>query len=58
MMGRACSSHGEKRNAWGVSVGKAEGKRPLGLLRIRWENNIEINVIDIGCDGVDWIYLS
>jgi hypothetical protein len=29
-MGRACSTNGEKRNAYGILVGKPEGERPLG----------------------------
>jgi hypothetical protein len=32
---------GEKRNAYGILVGKPEGKRPLGRLRYRWVNNIK-----------------
>jgi hypothetical protein len=34
-MDRACSTKGEKRNAYRVSVGKPEGKRPLGRQRRR-----------------------
>jgi hypothetical protein len=37
-MGRACSTHGEKRNAYGILVGKSEGKRPLGTRIRRWDN--------------------
>jgi hypothetical protein len=37
-MGRACSTNGEKRNAWRILVGEPEGERPLG--RCRWEDNI------------------
>jgi hypothetical protein len=39
-------------------VGKPEGKRPLAGLRRRWEDNIKINLKEIGCEGVDWIYLA
>ena len=35
-MGRICSTNSEKRNAYRILVGKAEGKRPLGRLRRRW----------------------
>jgi hypothetical protein len=35
-MGKACSTNGETRNAYRISVGKPEGKRPLGRLRHRW----------------------
>jgi hypothetical protein len=46
---------GEKRNAYGILVGKPEGKRPLGRLRRRWVDNIKINLREIGWDGMDWI---
>jgi hypothetical protein len=36
-MDRTCSTHGEKLNKCMVSVEEAEGKRPLGRLRRRWE---------------------
>jgi hypothetical protein len=39
---RACSTHGEKRCAYRVSVGKSEGKRPLGRPRYRWKDNIKM----------------
>jgi hypothetical protein len=35
-MGRACNTHGEKRNEYRLLVGKPEGKRPLGRPRHRW----------------------
>jgi hypothetical protein len=35
-------------------VGKAEGKRPLGRLRRRWEN-IKMDLQEVGCEGMDWI---
>jgi hypothetical protein len=35
-MGRACSTNGEKRNAYRILVGNPEGKRPLGRPRRRW----------------------
>jgi hypothetical protein len=52
-MGRACSTNGEKRNAYRILVGKPEGKRQLGRPRCRWVDNITIDVREIGLDGVD-----
>jgi hypothetical protein len=56
-MGRACSTTGEKRNACKILVGKPEGKRPLGRPRLRWLDNIKTDLIEIECDGTDWIDL-
>jgi hypothetical protein len=47
----ACA--GEIRNMYKILVGEHEGKRPLGRLRHRWENNTELELIEIGCGGVD-----
>jgi hypothetical protein len=43
-MGGACSADGEERGVYSVSVGKPEGKRPLGRPRRRWEDNIRIDL--------------
>jgi hypothetical protein len=43
-MGGACSTNGEKRNAYRIFVGKPEGKRPLGRPRCRWLDNIKTDV--------------
>jgi hypothetical protein len=43
-MGGACSTMGEKRNAYRLLVGKPEGKRALGKLRCRWVDNIEMDL--------------
>jgi hypothetical protein len=48
---------GEKRNAYGVLVGKPEGKGLLGRPRHRWEN-ITINLREVGWGGVYWIHLA
>jgi hypothetical protein len=45
-MGRACSTNGEKKNAYRILVGKQEGKRPLGRSRCRWVDNNKINLRD------------
>jgi hypothetical protein len=39
-------------------VGKPEGKRPLGRPRHRWVDNVEIDLREIGWDGMDWIDLT
>jgi hypothetical protein len=52
-MGRACSTNGEKMNAYRILVGKSEGKRPIGGPRRRWMDNIKINLREIGWDGMD-----
>jgi hypothetical protein len=41
-----------------VLVGKHEGKSPLGRPRLRWENNIKMNLQQVGCGGMDWIELA
>jgi hypothetical protein len=45
----------EKRNSYRILVGKPEGKRPLGRPKRRWEDNIKINLREIGWGGMDWI---
>jgi hypothetical protein len=39
---------GEKTSAYKTSVGKPEGKRPLGRVRLRWEDNIKLDIKEIG----------
>jgi hypothetical protein len=46
---------GERRVAYRCLVGKLEGKRPYGRLRRKWENNIKMNLQEVGCGGMDWI---
>jgi len=57
-MGKACSTNGARRGAYGVSVGKPEGKRPLGRTRRRWEDNIKMYLQEVGCGEMDWIELD
>jgi hypothetical protein len=57
-MGKGCSTNGEKRNAYRILVGKSEGKRPLGRPRHRWEDNIRMDLGEIGLGGMDWIDLA
>jgi len=39
-------------------VGKPEGKGTLGRPRRRWEDNIKMDVQEVGCGGMDWIKLA
>jgi hypothetical protein len=39
-------------------VGRSEGKRPLGRPRRRWEDNIKMDLMEIGIDGANWIRLA
>jgi hypothetical protein len=39
-------------------VGKLEGKRPLGILRSRWQDNTKMDLQEMECGGVDWIELG
>jgi len=49
---------GEGRGVYRVLVGKPEGRRPLGRPRLRWEDNIRMNLREVGCGCVDWIELA
>jgi hypothetical protein len=49
---------GEGRVVYRVLVGKPEGKRPLGRPRSRWEDNIKMDLRDIGIDEANWIRLA
>jgi hypothetical protein len=41
-----------------ILVRKPEGKRPLGRPRRRWEDNIKMDLQEVGCGGMDWIALA
>jgi len=49
---------GDRRGVYRVLVGKPEGKRPLGRPRRRWEDNIKMDLQEVGCGGVGWIKLA
>jgi len=49
---------GRRRGVYRVLVGKPEGKRPLGRPRHRWEDNIKMDLQEVGCEGMDWIKLA
>ena len=48
---------GEKRGVYKASGG-TEGKRPLWRPRRRWEDNIKMDLQELGCGGMDWIDLA
>jgi hypothetical protein len=58
MMGGACSVYGERIDLYRILVGKPEGKRPLGRPRRRWEDNIKMDLQEVGIRGMDWIELA
>jgi hypothetical protein len=41
-----------------VLMGKPEGKRPLGRPRCKWEENIKVDLQEVGCGCMDWIGLA
>jgi hypothetical protein len=49
---------GERRGVYRVLVGKPEGKRPLGTPRRRWEDNIKMDLQEVGYGLMDWIELD
>ena len=49
---------GEWRGVYRVLVGNPEGKRPLGRHRRRWEDNIKMELQEVGCGGMDWLELA
>jgi len=49
---------GEGRGVYRVLVGKPEGKRPPGRPRCRWEDNIRMDLREVGCGCVDWMELA
>jgi len=57
-MGGACSTYGgEERRIQGFG-GKPAGKRPIGRPRSGWENNIKIDLQEVGCRSMGWVELA
>jgi hypothetical protein len=48
-------THGEGKGVYRVLVGRPEGKRLLGRYRRRWDDNIKLDLREIGIDGANWI---
>jgi len=60
-MGGACRKCGDRRGAHRILVGKPEGKRPLGIPRHRWEDNIKFGSEGIGreaCTELIWLRIG
>jgi hypothetical protein len=57
-MSMACSTNGEKGNAYRIMVRKPEGKRPLGRRRRGWVDNIKMDLREMGWGDMDWIDLA
>jgi hypothetical protein len=49
---------GESRREYRVLVGKREEKRPFGTPRRRWEDDIKMDLQEVGCGAMDWIDLA
>jgi hypothetical protein len=49
---------GEGRGVYSVLVGKPEGKRPLGRPRRGWDDNIKMDLQEVGCGDMDWVELT
>jgi hypothetical protein len=46
------------RGAYNILVGRPEGRRPLGRPRRRWEENIKMDLREIGFEDMNWIHLA
>jgi hypothetical protein len=57
-VGGTCGTHEGGEGVYRVLVGRPEGKRPLGRPRLRWENNIKLDLREIVFDGANWIKLA
>jgi hypothetical protein len=57
-MGRVCTTHREKLNAWEILVGKPGEKRPLGKHRPRCEDNIQTDLRQIEWRDMGCIHLA
>jgi len=49
---------GESRDVYRVLVGNRKGRRPLGRLGRRWQDNIKIDLQEVGWGSMDWIDLA
>jgi hypothetical protein len=49
---------GPNRNAYWILVGKPEGRRQVGRPRLRWVDNIKMNLREVGWGDMDWIAVA
>jgi hypothetical protein len=56
--GRAGSACGVRRGVYRILVGEHEGRRLLGRPRHRWEDNIKVDLQELGCGVMNWIELA
>jgi hypothetical protein len=49
---------GEERGAYRILVGRPEGRRPLGRTRRRWEDNIKMDIREVGWEDMNWIEMA
>jgi hypothetical protein len=57
-VGGTCGTHGRGQKSVRGFGGKAEGKRPLGRPRWRWEDGIKVDITETGWGGTEWISLA
>jgi hypothetical protein len=57
-VGGKCGTQGGGESVYRVLVGRAKGKKPLGRPRRKWENNIDLDLREIGIDGANCIQLA
>jgi hypothetical protein len=49
---------GEERGACWIWVGRPEGRRPIGRRGLRWQDNIKMDLQEVGWGSMDWIELA
>jgi len=49
---------GERRSVYSFLAGKSEVKRPLRKTRRRWEDDVKMDLQEVGCGGMDWTELA
>ena len=57
-MGGACSAYEERRVGIQSFGGETRGKKAFGRPMRRWEDNIKMDLQEVGCGGMDWIELA